>query len=112
NCLLRAHMISRDISSNLDHVPPHRLQVEHVVEGRDRLAVRGREVERLADLLEGLGREPAAVPLLRDPERGQDRRARDRVLRGDLADLVDHLSTSPMTVSRAPTIAIRSATSA
>src|SRR5207248_2875037 len=66
----------------------------------------------LADLLERLQREPAAVPLLRDPERRQDRRPRDRILLRDAPDLVDHRSTSPITVSSEPTIAIRSATSA
>src|SRR5437588_2521026 len=110
--LLRADERARDVGAELDEVPAHRLQVEHVVEGRDRLAVRGREVERLAHFLEGLRREPTAVPLLRDPERGQDRRARHRVLLRHAADLVDHRSTSPMTVSSEPTMAIRSATSA
>src|SRR5438270_75494 len=57
---------------------------------RDRLAVRRREVERLADLAEGLRREPAAVPLLRDPERRQDRRPRLRVLRRHCPDLLQH----------------------
>src|SRR2546423_2034490 len=110
--LLRPDERARDVGADLDDVPAHRLQVEHVVEGRDRLAVRGRQIQSLPDLLEGLGRKPAAVPLLRDPQRRQDRRARDGVLRGHLPDLVDHRSTSPMTVSREPTIAIRSATSA
>src|SRR5947207_3014157 len=110
--LLRPDERARDVGADLDEVPAHRLQVEHVVEGRDRLAVGGRELQSLADLLERLRRQPASVPLLRDPQRGQDRRARDRVLRGDLADLVDHRSTSPMTVSSEPTMAIRSATSA
>src|SRR5918911_3418378 len=102
--LLRAHQSARDVGADLDDVPAHRLQVEHVVEGRDRLAVRGRETQSLPDLLERLRREPAAVPLLCDPERGQDRRAGDGVLRGHLADLVDHRSTSPITVSKDPTI--------
>src|SRR5919204_4770692 len=110
--LLRPDERARDVGADLDEVPAHRLEMEHVVEGRDRLAVGGSEVERLADLLEGLRWEPAAVPLLRDPQRGQDRRARDRVLRGHRPDLVDHRSTSPMTVSKEPTMAIRSATSA
>src|SRR5919197_5043669 len=110
--LLCAYQSARDVGADLDEVPPDGLQVEHVVEGRDRLAVRGREIERLAHLLERLRREPAAVPLLRDPERGQNRRARHRVLRRDGADLVDHRSTSPITVSSEPTMAIRSATSA
>src|SRR5437868_5770857 len=110
--LLRAHERARDVRADLDDVPAHRLQVEHVVEGRDRLAVRGRELERLAHFLEGLRREPTPVPLLRDPQRRQDRRPRDRVLLRHAANLVDHRSTSPMTVSSEPTMAIRSATSA
>src|SRR5438270_6802547 len=105
--LLRADERARDVGADLDEVPAHRLQVEHVVEGRDRLAVRRREVERLADLAEGLGREPAAVPILRDPERRQDRRPRLRVLRPHLPGLVDRRSTSPITVSSEPTMAIR-----
>ena len=116
--LLRPDERARDVRADLDHVPADGLQVEHVVEARDRLAVRRRQLERLADLAEGLGREPAAVLLLREPERGQDGRAALRVLRRDLLDPVvrvaggGHRSTSPMTVSSEPTIAIRSATSA
>src|SRR5919197_2830459 len=79
--LLRSDERARDVGADLDEVPAHRLQVEHVVEGRDRLAVGGREAERLADLLEGLRRQPAAVPLLRDPQRREDGRPRHRVLR-------------------------------
>src|SRR5919197_4603244 len=48
--LLRAHQSARDVGADLDEVPTHGLQVEHVVEGRDRLAVRGREIQSLADL--------------------------------------------------------------
>ena len=55
------------------------------------------------------------MPLLREPQRREDGRALLRVLRLDLLHLVvegRHRSTSPMTVSSEPTIAIRSATSA
>ena len=98
---------------------PDRLQVVHVVEGRDGHAVGGRLLERLGDLAERLGREPA-VALLREPQRRQRRRARHRVARAHLLDLVverlslgrAHRSTSPMTASSEPTIAIRSATAA
>src|SRR5437763_7581711 len=105
-----------DVRADLDQVPPARTQVEHVVEGRDRLAVGRREAERVADLLERLRGEPAAVPPLREPARGQDRRARLRILLRDLSDLVrerprrHQRSTSPMTVSSDPTMAIMSAT--
>src|SRR6266699_1116819 len=61
-----------DVRADLDHVAADRPQVEHVVEGRDRLAVSRRQPERGADLFEGLGREPA-VALLCEPERRQDR---------------------------------------
>src|SRR5205823_8680667 len=113
---LGAAQRAADVRADLDQVPPDGTQMEHVVEGRDRLAVGGREAERVADLLERLRREPAAVPLLREPERGQDRRARLRILLRRAPDLVaerpgrPQRSTSPMTVSSDPTIAIMSAT--
>ena len=53
------------------------------------------------------------MALLRQPQRGQRRRARDGVARPDLLDLVVqrlHRSTSPITASSEPTTAIRSAT--
>src|SRR5207237_9359924 len=70
------------------------------------------QAERPADLLERLRRPPAAVLLLRQPQCRQDRRARVRVALPERPELVDHRSTSPITVSSEPTIAIRSATSA
>src|SRR5207253_1794965 len=100
-----------DVRADLDQVPSDGLEVEHVVERRNRLAVGRRQVERLADLAQRLGRQPA-VTLLREPQGRQDRRAPIRILRRDLPDLVYQRSTSPITVSREPTIAIRSATSA
>ena len=112
--LLGADERAGDVRADLDQVLPDRLQMVHVVEGRDRHAVRGRLVERLRDLAERLGREPA-VALLREPQRRQRRRARDRIERAHLLDLVvqrAHRSTSPMTASSEPTIAIRSATAA
>src|SRR4051812_17023716 len=112
--LLRARERAREVGADLDRVPADGRQVEHVVEGRDCLAIRGGRAERVADLLERLGRQPAAVLFLREAQRRQDRRARVGILRGDLANLAGkaHRSTSPMTVSSEPTIAIRSATSA
>src|SRR5262249_60874566 len=95
---------------HLDRVLAYRLQMEHVVEARDAHAVRRRQLERVGYLLEGLAREPP-VALLRDAERGQHGGPRRRILVGDLANLVDHLSVSPITASSEPTIVIRSATS-
>ena len=63
-----------DVRADLDRVPADGLEVEHVVEARDGHAVRGRQVERVGDLLERLARQPA-VALLGEPQRGQDRRA-------------------------------------
>src|SRR5438105_3910352 len=109
---LRALEAAADVRADLDHVPPDGLQVVHVVEGRDRLAVRRGQAQGVPDLVEGLRRQPPRVALLREPERGHDRRPRVGVLRRDLAHLLGeraHRSTSPMTVSREPTIAIMSA---
>src|SRR5581483_1133758 len=119
------HALSADertgqVRADLDHVPPDGLQVEHVVERRDRLAVRGRQLERLGHLAERLDGEPSPVPLLCEPERRQDRRARLGIAGRDLLHLPAKVreavaghqrSTSPMTVSSEPTIAIMSATS-
>ena len=89
-----------------------RLEMEHVIEGGDGLAVRGRQLESAGDLDERLRREPAVV-LLGESERRQDRRPALGVLGGHLADLLGerHRSTSPITVSSEPTIAIMSAIS-
>ena len=95
---------------HLEMVRADGLEVEHVVEARDAHAVRGRQVERVGDLLECLAREPA-VALLRQAKCRQDRRLRFGIPGCDLADLVYHRSVSPMTASSDPTIAIRSATS-
>src|SRR5689334_9244238 len=48
--LLRAGDGARDVRADLDRVPAHGLGVEHVVEGRDREAVRGGEIESIRDL--------------------------------------------------------------
>ena len=116
--LLRSDERAGDVRADLDEVATDRLQVVHVVEGGDRHAVRGRLVERVRNLAERLRREPA-VALLREPQRRQGRRAGDGIARPDLLDLVvqrrllgAHRSTSPMTASREPTTAIRSATAA
>src|SRR5690349_463904 len=115
--LLGARERAGEVRADLDRVPSDGRQVEHVVEGRDRLAVRGREPERGGDLFERLVGQPAAVLLLDKPQRRDRRRARVREPRAELANLRGQLlgaqrSTSPMTVSSEPTIAIRSATSA
>ena len=68
-------------------LPADGLQVIHVVEAGDGLAVGGGEVERVRDLPERLRRQPAVV-LLSGVERGHDRRAAHRILRGQLLDLV------------------------
>src|SRR5205085_3212939 len=86
-------------------------EVEHVVERGDGVAVRGREAERVGDLLERLRRQPA-VPFLRETQRGDGRGTGLREPRRELAHLLRervHLSTSPITVSSEPTIAIMSA---
>ena len=70
--------------------------------------------ERVRALAQSLGGQ-VAVALLRETQRRQGRGAPVRVLRLDLLDLVvvgAHRSTSPMTVSSEPTIAIMSAISA
>src|SRR6188474_1120343 len=48
--LLRAGESTRDVRADLDVRPADRLEVVLVVEGGDRQAVRGREVERVGDL--------------------------------------------------------------
>src|SRR4051794_6171207 len=45
--LLRPVERAGEVRADLDHLPTHGLQVEHVVEGGDGLAVRGRQVERV-----------------------------------------------------------------
>src|SRR5205814_7075638 len=82
---------------------------EHVIEARDAHAVRRRQVERVCDLLECLAAQPAVL-LLRHAQRGQDRALRIRILLRDVG-VAAHRSTSPITASSEPTIAIRSATS-
>ena len=69
--VLRARERARDVRADLDDVPADGLGVEHVVEGRDRMAVRGCQLERVGRLAERLLGEPAAVSLLRELERGQ-----------------------------------------
>src|SRR6266576_834815 len=103
-----------DVRADLDEPPTDGLQMEHVIEGRDAFAVRRRQIQSLRDLLERLRRQPAAVPLLCDPQRRHYRRARLRILLGDHAHHVRECprhqrSTSPINVSSEPTIAIRSA---
>src|SRR6187551_2520317 len=112
--LLCAYERARDVCAHLDHVAADRLEVEHVVEGRNRFAERGRRTERVGALTQRLRREITVV-LLREPQRRQRRGAPVRILRLDLLHVLvvrAHRSTSPMTVSSEPTIAIMSATSA
>src|SRR5262245_19505452 len=96
-------------------MPTHGLGVEHVVERRDRQAVGRGLVERIGALAQRLLREPAAVALLRQVERGDDRGAALGVELAHLLDLVvegGHLSTSPITGSSEAATAMRSATAA
>jgi hypothetical protein len=65
--LLRPDERARHVRADLDHVLADGRQVVHVVEGRDRLHVRRRQVERFGDLDERLRREPAAVLVLGEP---------------------------------------------
>ena len=113
--LLGALEPAGDVRADLDHVLADGLEPEHVVERRDREAVGGRQVERVGDVAERLLGEPAAVALLRELERRHHRRQALGVARPDLLDLVverAHRSTSPMTPSSEPTIAIMSAIAA
>src|SRR3954454_6747412 len=113
--LLRPAERAGEVRAHLDRVPPDRLEVEHVVEGRDRVAEGRRDLQRVGGLLERLARQPAVL-LLREPQRRQRRRARALgVARPDFLNLVvegRHRSVSPITASREPTTAIRSATRA
>src|SRR6185312_8376037 len=87
---------------------------EHVVEGRNRFAERGRRAQRIGALAQRVRRE-VTVFLLREPQRRQRRGAPVRILRLHLLHVLvvrAHRSTSPITVSSEPTIAIMSATSA
>src|SRR5207344_325760 len=51
---LRVDQAAADVRADLDRVLPDRLDVEHVVEARDRIAVGRRELERLGGFLESL----------------------------------------------------------
>src|SRR5262245_58228258 len=112
--LLRADERAREVRADLDEVLADRRQVVHVVEGRDGLNVRRREVERVRDLPERLRRQPPAVLVLGEPKPAHHRRSLVGVgLRRRLDVLAEaHLSTSPITESSDPTIAIRSAINA
>src|SRR5688572_10681403 len=108
--LLRTRERARDVRAHLDHAPSHRLEAVLVVERRDREAVRGRELECVRDLADGVRREPAAVCLLGETEGRHDSRERVGVLLAELLHLrAGHLSASPMTGSSEPPAAIRSA---
>src|SRR5215211_142807 len=113
--VLRPNEGAGEVGAHLDDVPSDRLEVVHVVEGGDRLDLGRREVHRVGDLAQRLRREPTSMAFLREAQRAHDGRAPLRIPLPqpvDLRDEVAHLSTSPMTVSNEPTIAIRSATSA
>src|SRR5262249_10830367 len=113
--LLCADDGARDVRADLDEVLADRREVELVVERRDRLAIGRSRLERVGDLAQDVGRQPAVL-LLRSPGRRQHGARRVlRVTRADLLQLVEERrqrSTSPMTVSSEPTIAIMSAISA
>jgi hypothetical protein len=53
--LLGADKGARDIGADLDEVSPDGLEVEHVVEAGDRLAVGGSQIECVGHLAERLG---------------------------------------------------------
>src|SRR4051812_39481557 len=115
---LRAPQPAADVRADLDELSPGGRQVEHVVEGRDRFDVRGGQVERVAHFGKSLRWQPAAMVFLSEPECGKYSGPRLWVLGCDGLDLSPeirrifgdrHRSTSPMTVSSEPTIAIRSA---
>ena len=96
---------------------PHRLALEHRVEGARPEHQRGREVEQLGDLAHRLGRHPA-VAVLREVQQREHRRLRVRVARDDLASRAGgrvgerhQRSTSPITGSTLEMIATASATS-
>ncbi len=65
------------------------LEPEHVVERRDREAVRRRQVERVGDVAERLLRKPAAVSLLCELQRRHHGRERLGVALAHLLDLVE-----------------------
>src|SRR5207248_4444398 len=113
--LLRADDGARDVRADLHEVLADRREVELVVERCDRLAVRRRRLERVGHVAQHLGGEPAVL-LLCEPQRRQHRALRllgvERADRLDLLVEGGHLSTSPITVSSEPTIAIMSAISA
>ena len=79
---LRAVERARDVRADLDHVLADRLEVELVVERRDCVAVGRRQLERVGDLAERIGREPAVL-LLCEAERRQH--GRGRAIRVELA---------------------------
>src|SRR6266540_2219540 len=109
--LLRPHERAGHVRAYLDEMPADRRQVEHVVEGRDRFAERRSCPQGRRALAQRVRRQPA-VFLLRELKRRKSRRPPVRVAALELLDLLVegavHRSTSPITVSREPTIAIRS----
>src|SRR4029077_11091594 len=90
--VLRPAEAAADVRAHLDQALSDGSQMEHVVEGRDAFAVRGCQIQRVAALLKGLRRQPAAMAFLGDPQRWHDRRARLRVLLRDGAHLVGELA--------------------
>ncbi len=90
--------------------------MEHVVERGDGKTDRRRNADGVRNLPERLRRQPAVL-LLCEPQRRNQRRVRPvgKALAHNIygpSELVAHRSTSPITVSSEPTIAIMSATSA
>ena len=114
--VLRAAQPATDVRAHLDEPPAHGLEVEHVVEGRDAFDVSRGQVERVCNFAKSLRWQPTSVVLLGQSQRRHYRRTRFWVLRSNLSDFSMktrqrfHRSTSPMTVSSEPTMAIRSAT--
>ena len=97
-------------------VPADRLAEDHVAERRDAVQLRDREAQVLAEVGEGLVREPAP-PRLHHAHGGRGGRPPVRVVPEDAVQLADlvvaqaHRSTSAMTKSRLPSTVTRSAIS-
>src|SRR6185436_2951764 len=85
--LLGSDQGARHVRADLDHVPADGSEMQHVVEGGDRLAECWGRAECIGALAQGLGRQ-VAVALLRETQRRQGGGAPVRILRLDLLDLV------------------------
>src|SRR5579871_193470 len=122
--LVRAAQHAGDVRAHRDVQAADGLRLEHRVEARDLVYLDRRHREVARDRVHELGRQVAAVLVLRGPERRQHRRALAvrRKLREPRVDLVarvlaerrclaclTHRSISPKTMSRVPMTATTSA---